>query len=51
MKKIKRFIKINIFFIFIIMLGTTGIYAYAKMQPKLEIKSANAFLMYLNAFS
>jgi len=46
MKKIKRFIKINIFFIFIIMLGTTGIYTYAKMQPKLEIKSANAFLMY-----
>lgn len=46
--KLLRLIKLNIFFIFITMLSITGIYTYAKMQPKLEIKSANAFLMYDN---
>jgi len=46
MKKLKKLIK---FFIFIFMLGVftiIGFYGYAKLTPKLEIKSANAFLMY-----
>lgn len=46
MKRLKKLIK---FFIFIFMLGVftiIGFYGYAKLTPKLEIKSANAFLMY-----
>lgn len=42
----KKFLKFNIFFLFICLLGASGLYAYAKISPKLEIKSANAFLMY-----
>ena len=44
--KIIKFLRFNIFFIFISVLTLAGLYTYAKMQPKLEIKSANAFLMY-----
>ena len=44
--KIIKFIRFNLFFIFISLLTLAGLYTYAKMQPKLEIKSANAFLMY-----
>lgn len=46
MKKIKKLIK---FFTFMFLLGLVvlfGFYGYAKLTPKLEIKSANAFLMY-----
>ncbi len=46
MKKIKKLIK---FFTFIFLFGLVvlfGFYGYAKLTPKLEIKSANAFLMY-----
>ena len=44
--KIIKFLRFNIFFIFVSVLTLAGLYTYAKMQPKLEIKSANAFLMY-----
>ena len=44
--KIIKFLRFNIFFIFVSFLTLAGLYTYAKMQPKLEIKSANAFLMY-----
>lgn len=46
MKKLKKLIK---FFTFIFLFGLVilfGFYGYAKLTPKLEIKSANAFLMY-----
>ena len=43
---VKKFLKFNIFLLFICMLFLSGLYFYAKMKPKLEIKSANAFLMY-----
>lgn len=51
MKKLKKTIKgikYFLFFIFLFLLGISGLYLYAKMSPKLEIKSANAFLMYDN---
>jgi len=43
---LRKFVKFNIFLIFVCMLALSGLYFYAKMSPKLEIKSANAFLMY-----
>lgn len=48
LKWTRRTIKFSIFFIFVCLLGVSGLYIYAKMNPKLEIKSANAFLMYDN---
>ncbi len=49
MKKLKnyiKFIKFALFTVFIGLLMVSGLYLYAKITPKLEIKSANAFLMY-----
>jgi len=46
LKILKRLIKLSVFFLFLCMLAASGLYIYAKMSPKLEIKSANAFLMY-----
>lgn len=48
LRKLKKLIKFALFFIFACLLGASGLYLYAKMTPKLEIKSANAFLMYDN---
>lgn len=51
MKKLKdyiKFIKFTLFLMFAGLLMISGLYLYAKITPKLEIKSANAFLMYDN---
>ena len=49
MKKfIKRLIKINLIIITILTISWLGLITYIKLSPKLEIKSANAFLMYDN---
>ncbi len=46
MKKLKKWIRRFFFLILLLVVGFSGLYAYLKMSPKLEIKSANAFLMY-----
>lgn len=49
MKKFKRFKKVVKFLVLAISLGIVsflGMILYIKMSPRLEIKSANAFLMY-----
>lgn len=48
MKIVKKIFKIFIFFLVISGLIISGTILYIKMSPKLEIKSANAFLMYDN---
>lgn len=48
MKIVKKLLKIFIFFLVISGLIISGTILYIKMSPKLEIKSANAFLMYDN---
>lgn len=45
-RKLKIFAKICLCFIAFIVLCIGGVYFYIKSSPKLEIKSANAFLMY-----
>ncbi|MDE5587189.1 MAG: penicillin-binding protein, partial [Bacilli bacterium] len=46
MRKLKIFFKICLFFFLLFVLAIGGVYLYIKSSPKLEIKSANAFLMY-----
>lgn len=46
MKKLKKLCKICLFLIGLGILTISGLVLYIKMSPKLEIKSANAFLMY-----
>ena len=46
MKKFKKLLKVCFFFFVFLVLLTSGVYFYIKTSPKLEIKSANAFLMY-----
>ena len=48
MRKIRKLFKLFIFIISIFMFIFIGTIIYIKMSPKLEIKSANAFLMYDN---
>ena len=48
MRKIRKLFKFFIFIISIFMFIFIGTIIYIKMSPKLEIKSANAFLMYDN---
>ena len=48
MKKLKKIIKIFSFVLILLLISYFGIILYIKMSPKLEIKSANAFLMYDN---
>lgn len=48
LKFMKKSIKFTLFLIFSGLLAISGLYMYAKMNQKLEIKSANAFLMYDN---
>lgn len=52
MKKFKRrsikALKVMIFIFTLFVVGIAGTILYIKMSPKLEIKSANAFLMYDN---
>ena len=45
-KFIKKVIKINIIIICIMLISWLGLITYIKLSPRLEIKSANAFLMY-----
>ncbi|MBE6146726.1 MAG: penicillin-binding protein [Firmicutes bacterium] len=47
-RKIKKLIKFFIIMFTLAILGFGGVILYIKMSPKLEIKSANAFLMYDN---
>ncbi|HIT22652.1 MAG TPA: penicillin-binding protein [Candidatus Scybalousia intestinigallinarum] len=46
MKKLKKIIKIFVLLMIIVLLAFGGVILYIKMSPKLEIKNANAFLMY-----
>jgi len=48
LKFMRKSIKLFFVLTFIGMLAISGLYVYAKMNQKLEIKSANAFLMYDN---
>lgn len=48
-RKIKKVLKILTFCIFFVIISFFGLILYIKMSPKLEIKSANAFLMYDNS--
>jgi len=47
-RKIKNVLKIFTLFIFLGIISFFGVILYIKMSPRLEIKSANAFLMYDN---
>lgn len=46
MKKLKKIIKVFVLLMVIALLAFGGVILYIKMSPKLEIKNANAFLMY-----
>ena len=46
MKYLKKSLKLFIFLIIFIFITFFGLIIYIKMSPKLEIRSANAFLMY-----
>ena len=46
MKKLKKIIKVFVLLMIIALLALGGVIRYIKMSPKLEIKNANAFLMY-----
>ena len=48
-KRIKKVLKIFLILIVFMMISFGGLILYIKMSPRLEIKSANAFLMYDNA--
>lgn len=48
LKFMRKTIKFTLFLVFAGLLAISGLYVYAKMNQKLEIKSANAFLMYDN---
>ena len=45
-RRVKKVFKFFVFFLFFLVVGFFGLILYIKMSPKLEIKSANAFLMY-----
>lgn len=47
-RRTKKILKIFTFFIFFTIIGFLSLILYIKMSPRLEIKSANAFLMYDN---
>ena len=46
MKIIKRLLKLNILLVFLGILFISGIYLYAKISPKVEIKSTNSYYLY-----
>ena len=46
MKKLKKVIKVFVLLMIVALLVFGGVILYIKMSPKLEIKNANAFLMY-----
>lgn len=47
-RKTKKILKIFAFVIAFMLIAISGVILYIKMSPRLEIKSANAFLMYDN---
>jgi len=47
-RKLKLLVKLFFITVFISLISFIGVITYIKMSPKLEIKSANAFLMYDN---
>lgn len=49
MRKFKKLIKFFMFFSILTIISFLGLILYIKTMPKLEIKSANAFLMYDNS--
>ncbi len=48
MKFIKKLLKWFCFLLFLFILGNVGVYVYAKITPKLQIKSANSFMLFDN---
>lgn len=46
MRTFKKIIKILVIIISLVVVGFIGLIIYLKMSPRLEIKSANSFLMY-----
>ena len=46
MKVLKKCLKIFIILIGIFILGNIGVYTYAKLSPKIEIKNANSFMLF-----
>ena len=48
MRILKRILKILLIIALVLVFISIGIYSYIKLSPRLEIKSANAFLMYDN---
>ena len=48
MKILKKILKILLIISLILLISSIGVFTYIKLSPKLEIKSANAFLMYDN---
>ena len=51
MKIIKKILRWCLFWCFVLLIASVGIYTYIKISPKLEIKSANGFMMYDNTGS
>ncbi len=46
MKVLKKCLKIFIILIGLFILGNIGVYTYAKLSPKIEIKNANSFMLF-----
>ncbi len=46
MKILKKCLKIFIILIGLFILGNIGVYTYAKLSPKIEIKNANSFMLF-----
>ena len=46
MKVLKKCLKIFIILIGFFILGNIGVYTYAKLSPKIEIKNANSFMLF-----
>ena len=46
MKVLKKCFKIFIILIGLFILGNIGVYTYAKLSPKIEIKNANSFMLF-----
>ena len=49
MKILRKILKIGFILTTIFLIGVTGAYLYAYLSPEIQIKNANAFVMYDNA--
>ena len=45
----KRIFKYTVIFILFIIFFINGVYFYAKLKPKLDIKNVNSFYLYTNS--